>query len=192
MLCKFFSRPLSSLFLSCMKKKAVVLLSVALFIVVLQQSCGTNADPNITILQAKVEALEKRLAENEEAEEVEIAPYMARLQRYAQNLYYSGKAENKELASFYIHEMEEIMEELVEFGIYEDGIDISKNMSTFGIGALTGFEGNFAESNFKYFDDRYTSLISSCNACHQATGKEVIVLETPALPAPSGQVFTKP
>src|SRR5690349_14889212 len=49
-----------------------------------------------------------------EEEHMEVAVYMGRIQAYHQKLWAAGEANNIELAAFYLHEMEEAMEEIAE------------------------------------------------------------------------------
>jgi hypothetical protein len=46
--------------------------------------------------------------------EVELAVYMQQLHHYAQKLHWSGTAGNQQLASFYLHELEETEEKVLE------------------------------------------------------------------------------
>ena len=56
-----------------------------------------------------------------EHEELEVAVLMQRFQWNVNKLYFAGMAGNKPLAGFYLHELEESMEELAEHPIEENG-----------------------------------------------------------------------
>ena len=56
-----------------------------------------------------------------ESEELEVAVLMQRFQWNVNKLYFAGMANNKPLANFYLHELEESMEELAEHPIEENG-----------------------------------------------------------------------
>ena len=61
---------------------------------------------------------------------------MGRIQRYHQKLWLAGEAGNTELAKFYLHEMEEAMEEIAEGHVVEDSVDVSANMRTYGLATV--------------------------------------------------------
>ncbi len=56
-----------------------------------------------------------------ESEELEVAVLMQRFQWNVNKLYFAGMAGNKPLAGFYLHELEESMEDLAEHPIEENG-----------------------------------------------------------------------
>src|SRR5690554_4654739 len=89
-----------------MKRTMLVLVALSLV------SCSTS--PNPTDHHA-----------NEE-EEIELAPYMANLQRHSQKLGYSIAARNQPLAAFYLEELEEALETLQNEVPEHDGMPIAQ------------------------------------------------------------------
>jgi hypothetical protein len=126
---------------------------------------------------------------SESEEEIEVADYMNKLQRFSDKLYFSGKAGNEELVEFYLHEMEEAMEEVHEANAMEDGVDVSKMMDLFGLQRITHFRKELQKGT--EFEGLYDQLVSNCNTCHVSTKHPYIVIKTPTSPAFTNQVFEK-
>lgn len=127
--------------------------------------------------------------EEEEQHEVELAVYMGRMQLFADKLWWAGQAQNEELVHFYLHEMEEAMEEVEEAGLVEDGVPLSELMRTYGLLALETMKQVPMDS--ASFTNGYQDLISSCNGCHVSANHAYIKLTIPAVPAFSGQDFSQ-
>jgi hypothetical protein len=62
--------------------------------------------------------------------EVEISPFMLRLQLYADKLYFAGQGANWELAQFYLEEIEETAEALIDQHVMEGDVDLSAVMES--------------------------------------------------------------
>lgn len=127
--------------------------------------------------------------EHEEEEEIELAVYMNRLQLYTNKLWFAAKNQSWELASFYLEETEETMEEVTEHEILEDGIRIDEQMKTWGIPAIEPLEKAVELKELKRFELEYTNLITNCNGCHTATKHPFIKIKTPDSPVFTNQVY---
>ncbi len=154
---------------------------------------------NITTLQEENAALKADIAalqqpQEEEIEhheeEVEVAIFMQRLQVYANKLYFAGINNNEELTHFYFHEMEEVMEEVVEANIVDEGVEISKFMQSMGLESLERFEGE-VEEGFDQFEAQYTTFITNCNSCHAVTQHPFIRIKQPLTPIFDNQAYDK-
>ncbi len=124
-----------------------------------------------------------------EAEEIEVAISMNHIQRHANKLYFAGQNENWPLAGFYVHEIEETMEEIADGHVEDDGINISQLMEALGIPALEGLEKSIAAKNKAEFNTAYNLLVTTCNNCHQSTNHPYIVIQNPKTPALDNQVY---
>lgn len=124
-----------------------------------------------------------------EEEEIEVAVVMSHIQRHTNKLFFAGKNANWPLASFYVHELEESMEEIEDGNIEDDGINISKLMKAMGIPALEGLEDAIKAEDTQAFDTAYQQLVTNCNACHQSTNHPYIVIINPTTPALDNQQF---
>jgi hypothetical protein len=112
-------------------------------------------------------------------ENVEVAEYMGKLQTYATKLYFSGINNNKALTEFYLHETEEVMEELVDANAMDEGLNISKLMDTYGESLVESIQKQIKNEGLVNFNNHYTNLINSCNACHIQSGHEFIKIIQP-------------
>lgn len=128
--------------------------------------------------------------EQEEEEEVEVALYMTHIQRHMDKLYFAGKNEHWELAAFYTHEVEEMMEELEKHNVVEDdGIKISPLLKAMGLTPLEYLEESIEKKDKKEFLNLYTNQVQQCNACHTAAGYSFIKIKEPDNPAFTNQIY---
>ena len=109
----------------------------------------------------------------------ELAVYMGRIQRYHQKLRAAGEAGNAELAAFYLHEIGEVMEEVVEADIEEDGVRISPHMRSYGLSAVEAMERLLRNEGVASMHASSGLLAEACNACHAATGHAFIRIRIP-------------
>lgn len=126
--------------------------------------------------------------DDEHEESVDLIMLMGRLQLFMNKLYFSGINNNGPLSEFYIHEIEETMEEIAEGEVTHEGVDISANMESFGLAPLENLER--AIESGKDFKDAYNGLVSSCNACHQASKYPFIIIKEPTNMIFDNQVYT--
>jgi len=154
-------------------------------------AAGSMAYSSSKIAEQK-ETFEKQLASLKNApaaevheEEPELAEYMRALQWNMNKLYFSGVNDNKELIKFYVHEIEEVMEEVAYAGIMDDTIPVSKHMKTYGVSGIEKFESEMKSG----FGAAYSNLMNSCNSCHLATEHGFIQIKAPEHPISDNQVF---
>ena len=127
--------------------------------------------------------------DDDEEDEIEVAVVMSHIQRHANKLFFAGNKANWPLASFYVHELEESMEEIEDGHIIEDDINISTLMKAMGIPALEVLEDAIEKKNVEEFNSAYINLLTNCNNCHQASGHPYIVIINPTTPALDNQQF---
>ncbi len=116
---------------------------------------------------------------HEEHEEIEVAIYMGRIQRFHQKWWAAGKAGNAALAGFYLHEMEEAMEEIATARIVDEGIDISAHMRTYGLATVEGLEKKLKEQGVSAMHADAALLANTCNTCHAETGHPYLRIVPP-------------
>lgn len=121
--------------------------------------------------------------------EIELAIVMNHIQRHANKLYFAGQNGNWPLAGFYIHELEEAMEEVAEGNIVDEGINISKLMGAMGLPPLEVLEESVKAQSTEQFNSAYLNLVNNCNACHQSTNHPYLVIQNPKTPALDNQVY---
>lgn len=146
----------------------------------------------IAELQTKLLAADEDVEDGEVEEHHEIAESMGNMQRYMNKLWFAGSASNWELADFYTHEIEETMEELIEEKIEDEGHNISVLVETMAVPSLEKLEEALASRDPNAFEDLYSGLVNSCNACHQVTEHAFVQITVPSTPAFSNQKYDLP
>jgi hypothetical protein len=155
----------------------------------------TVAQPTVTTIDSKEEVMidgdSRGSGTKEKNADFEIANYMNKFQLYANKLYFSGKAENWELAQFYVHEIEENMEVVEAANVQEDGIALSPLMRNMGLKSILPLEQAIAANDAKAFANAYDLLVANCNNCHNAAAHAYIKIQKPTNPAFDNQVYAK-
>lgn len=123
-------------------------------------------------------------------EEIELAVLMLRMQTHAGKLHFAAEANNWPLTNFYLHELEEAMEEIEAAHIVEDGHKVSEMAGRFLKPPLEGMEAAAKASDAKDFGLQYDTLVTACNGCHKATEHGFIVIQRPSAPIWTHQRFT--
>jgi hypothetical protein len=159
--------------------KAWIFVSILITAVLFQTGCdsGNQPAPGLSSTPAQ-----------HAAPEIELAVIMGRMQLYMNKLYFAGIGNNKELRDFYIHEIEEAMEDLVDGKVMHDGVDISQNMEMFGVAQLDVFE-KAIEANPDQFKEAYNAFVNACNSCHIASKYPFIIIKEPTTPVFDNQVY---
>lgn len=116
---------------------------------------------------------------------------MGRIQVYMEKLWHAGDAGNAELAEFYRHEIEEVLEDLAAAKIEKDGHDITLRIEQMVLPVLEAWEerGMRLESAF---EGDYMGLVNACNSCHQVTDHAYIRIQKPERVQTTNQTFTLP
>ncbi len=126
-------------------------------------------------------------------QEIELAVLMFRLQVHADKLWHSGEAQNWPLAGFYIHEIEETVEEIAQAKIVEDGHNISALVGMTSIQSpLRAMSKSVEAEDEEAFAAAYVELVDGCNSCHGETDHGFIHIQIPSSPALSNQRFELP
>jgi hypothetical protein len=113
------------------------------------------------------------------ADEDDLIGLMGALQKYTHKLQLSLDHGNRELAGFYIHEIEETLEEIGEIDEY-DGHPVGRLSSSMMIPRIEAIDAaleNAADTGVLSAAGReFDRLVDACNACHTATGHGFIVI----------------
>ncbi|HMC96250.1 MAG TPA: hypothetical protein VKG92_01225 [Flavobacteriales bacterium] len=117
--------------------------------------------------------------EEHEEEELEVAVYMGRIQRYHQKLWEAGEAGNTELATFYLHEIDEAMEAIADAHVVDDGVDVSANMRAFGLKEVDHLQDVLKKDGVAALQVEQTTLANTCNSCHVASAHPFIRIQVP-------------
>ncbi len=117
----------------------------------------------------------------DQEEEIEVAEIMGRMERHHAKWWVAGREGNVELAGFYLHELEEAMEELAEAHVVEDnGVDVSANMRTYGLPIVKELERKLKKDGVAAMHADADVLVATCNSCHVASGFPFIKVRVPS------------
>ena len=111
-----------------------------------------------------------------EQEEAELAPYMDLMQRHGAKLGYAIQARNLKLSEFYLHEIEESLEEIAAEIPEHDGYPIARLIDQVALPGLAPLEEAMTIRSWSRIDEAYVAMIDTCNACHAATEHEFLVI----------------
>jgi hypothetical protein len=120
----------------------------------------------------------------------EVAVAMGRIQQYTHKLWWAGQGGNVPLVQFYLHEIEEAMEEVAEAGVVDEDVEVSAQMLQYGPPIVEAFADKVRTSGLTDFAQQYDVLMSTCNSCHMATKHPYLRVQVPSLSRFSDQVFT--
>ena len=149
-----------------------------------------NTEKELAVLKAaKTVAMpaQEGGSEGKEEVELEVAVYMGRIQQYAHKLWAAGTAGNLPLAKFYVHEIDEAMEDLEQANINDDGVPVSAHMKTYGLSAVDAFADDMKANGLKDFAGQFGTLVNTCNSCHDKCGYPFIAIAVPSAP-PEGMI----
>ncbi len=107
---------------------------------------------------------------------------MGYLQRYLDKIWYAGQAGNWDLAHYYHDEMAETADDIMRAGVAKDGVAVSKVLGTMLPPALDGLDQAVAARDPARFRESYTTVVNTCNGCHQDAKRPFIHLAIPAGP----------
>jgi hypothetical protein len=112
--------------------------------------------------------------------EPELATYMGGLQHHTHKLDLAIRSENAELAGFYLHEVEEISEQVEDLFPRHDGHAVAELVRTVLEPRLVELRSSLEESSWEDAGKSVSGLIEACNQCHAATGHGFIHIERTA------------
>lgn len=118
---------------------------------------------------------EQENAEANKSFEPGIGFFMGRMQIFHEKLGISINEENVDLANFYIHELEDNIEEIEKFHAERKETQLLHSL----IAPIEGIEDAIAAKDFSAAKEGYLQLTNTCNACHQAVDFEFIVVKVP-------------
>ena len=123
--------------------------------------------------------------------EPELAGYMADLQHHTHKLNLSIEAENTELAAFYLHEVEEVAEQVVRLFPQHDGAAVAAMVRSLLLPRIGALRATIDGARWDEARMGVVDLVAGCNACHAAAGHGFIRVEVTDA-NPFNQSFAKP
>jgi hypothetical protein len=107
---------------------------------------------------------------------------MVELQHRHATLWFAGEAENWALADYFLHELEELIEDIEELHPEYDGIPVADWLAEMTVPAVDALEAAVDGTDPQAFAAAYDQLTVACNACHVASDRAALVIQRPTAP----------
>ncbi len=121
--------------------------------------------------------------------EIELASLMGEMQRHSAKLGFAIAGGNRPLATFYLHEIDEVLEELMTVEEH-DGMPIAKPSRVILLPEVEALAvGLSGEVAWPELTEGYHKVIDACNRCHLATEHGFIEILPAAGEPPFNQRF---
>jgi hypothetical protein len=148
--------------------------------------CSIRSPENVESLKKEIAVLQANLEDSKPG----LGEIMGVIQQHHEKLYFSGKNENWDLASYELDEIKEGLDQATELHEHFKQVKTSlKDLRHITDQAVHGVANAILEKSESHFISAYKSLSVSCNECHQAADHPFIVIQTPTSPMYSNQNF---
>ncbi|MBL4836640.1 MAG: hypothetical protein JKY34_03600 [Kordiimonadaceae bacterium] len=120
---------------------------------------------------------------------------MHQFQRFADKLYFAGKAENERLTGWYLWKLEQAALHVTNHETqpwYPAKYDEAVLFEQMLFPAIADLNKTVEAKDWASFNDGYVDLIATCNACHGATAHEYIRIIIPTSPIYNNQDYSIP
>lgn len=117
---------------------------------------------------------------------------MLLVQQYHDKLYWAGHLGNPELATFYIHELKESLEDVEAYYPKEDGKPIGTLIPKYIGSRIDSIASAISAKDSLGFENQFVILTESCNNCHKTTDHAFIVVKKPDHMMWTNQRFENP
>ena len=118
-----------------------------------------------------------------------LAMLMERMQTYSHKLQLSVEARNERLAHFYLHELEETAEYVVDNIAHYDDYPVGPLVKEMLLPTIEELEEAVEAGEWTAADTRFVDMLRACNACHVATHHGYVRI-APATGNPFAQDFS--
>ena len=141
----------------------------------------------VIALDAKKAARPKVVAD---PKDFELGAAMGNMQRFTEKLHFAGQAGNWALADFYLHEIDEMAETIIEAKVVDEGVKVGELMKAMLPPSIASVQEAIQSRDPAEFASRYEGLLSSCNACHTSTRHAFVKIVVPKEPTYQNQDFS--
>ncbi len=114
-----------------------------------------------------------------ENKEYPVLQTMGYYQRFSHKLWLAGTNQNWELANFYVHELEEVTEDLIKNDVIDEGKNLSNLSESLLKEKIEKMEEAVRLKDQVIFRENYELMVSGCNLCHQATNHPYLKIKVP-------------
>lgn len=94
-------------------------------------------------------------------------------------LWFAGKMQNWELASYELDEIKEALEDAIKYHPNFKGNPIAKMIEFSTLQPITQIEQAIQNKNSKRFIKGFDNLSNACTSCHRSTGCGFILIQRP-------------
>ena len=106
-------------------------------------------------------------------------------------LWFAAKARNWRLADYQLGEIKEVMGDVQDLVPTFKNLPLADMLDAVITKEIAALEKSIEAKDYKTFVSGYDKLTQACNACHQGTQNEFIVIQRPARAAFTNQVYDK-
>lgn len=117
--------------------------------------------------------------DEEEEDEFPLGEKMSKFFYFKNKMGRAIQHNNPELAEFYLEEIEEVAEYIIESDVHHEGVYISSLMQDKLIPALENLETQLEKGDNAQQRDAFENLVSSCNSCHKLAEHPFINVTVP-------------
>ncbi len=143
-------------------------------------------------LWSRISGLEKTMTEAlEELGEPDLYTVMSQMQTQLHKLNYAIEAEHADLVDFYLHELEEAAEDLIESNLFYGGQPVGLLTESMLEPVIDTMEDLLEGGYWEQLREKQMVLVRACNDCHRATGYGSIIVTEKAGVNPFNQEFRK-
>ena len=107
---------------------------------------------------------------------------MVELQHRHATLWFAGEAENWSLADYFLHELEELLEDIRDLHPEYDGVPVAELLAEMTLPAVDALEAAVDGMDARAFASAFDQLTVACNACHVASDRGALVIQRPTAP----------
>jgi cytochrome c553 len=144
-----------------------------LLALLLPLACSPDGDGSV--LSRRVDALEAGSSPG-------LHTMMVGLQYRHATVWFAGEAGNWPLADYHMHEIEELTAEITEAHPSYDDVPVADLMRSLLAPAVEQLAAAVDAQDGAAFEAAYDRLTAQCNACHEASGRAMIVIQRPRTP----------
>jgi len=106
-------------------------------------------------------------------------------------LWFAAKARNWPLAEYQLGEIKEVMGDVQDLVPTFKNLPLADMLDAVITKEIVALEKSIEAKDYKAFVSGYDKLTQACNVCHQGTENGFIVIQRPARPAFTNQVYEK-
>ena len=106
-------------------------------------------------------------------------------------LWFAARARNWRLAEYQLGEIKEVMGDVQDLVPTFKNLPLADMLDAVITKEIAALEKSIEAKDYKSFVSGYDKLTQACNACHQGTENEFIVIQRPTRPAFTNQVYDK-